>query len=204
MAQHIAANFLGTLSKSVLQSAKYLSFSPGDYVIGSLTPAPVNYFYILAKGTVKLIYEDASARPLIIDLYHAGDFFGEMEIIGMKTDDRSIVAMTKCEVYQFTREQFFDLWNNCSEFSRYILHVHCERLIRSGNDKIHSECMFLREKVFRIIQDNLNANNYFMYTKDVLAEMAGVSLRSLNRALAELGDLKLVETSAGRIHLYVE
>lgn len=64
--------------------------------------------------------------------------------------------------------------------------------------------MFLREKIFRIIQDNLNDNNYFLYTKDVLAEMAGVSLRSLNRTLAELGDLKLVETSLGRIRIYLE
>jgi len=202
MAKHVAENMFGTLSKSVLQSAEYLTFSPGDYVVGSFTY--VSYFYILAKGTVKLIYEDASAHPLIIDLYHAGDFFGEMEVIGMKTDDRSIVALTNCEVYQFTKEQFLDLWNHCSEFSWYILHVHCERLIRAGNDKIHSECMFLREKVFRIIQDNLNRNNYFLYTKDVLAEMAGVSLRSLNRTLAELSDLKLVVTSSGRIRLYVE
>lgn len=122
----------------------------------------------------------------------------------MKTNDRSIIAITHCEVYQFTKEQFFNLWSNYSEFSRYILSVHCERLIRAGNDKIHSECMFLREKIFRIIQDNLNDNNYFLYTKDVLAEMAGVSLRSLNRTLAELGDLKLVETSLGRIRIYLE
>ena len=202
MAKHIAANLFEALSKSVLQSAKHLSFSPGDYLVSPFMTA--SHFYILSKGTVKLIYEDASARPLIIDLYHAGDFFGEMEAIGMKTGDRSIVALTSCEVYQFTRKQFLDLWNNCSEFSRYILYVHCERLIRSGNDKINSECMFLREKVFRIIQNNLNDKNYFMYTKDVLAEMAGVSLRSLNRTLVELGELKLVETSAGRIHLYLE
>jgi len=201
MAQYLAKDLMDTLSKSVLSTAKRVTFGPGDHVVHAVTP--VSHFYILSKGTVKLIYEDDSARPLIIDLYHAGDFFGEMEMLGMKTDDRSIVALTDCELYQFTKEQFFQMWSHCSEFSKYILYVHCDRLIRSGNDKIHSECMFLREKIFEIIQANLNEASYFMYTKDILAEMAGVSIRSLNRALAELEDLKLIVTSSGTIRLHL-
>ena len=63
--------------------------------------------------------------------------------------------------------------------------------------------MFLREKVFRLIQQNLNEQNYFLYTKDILAEMAGVSMRSLNRSLSELKQLRLISISSGAIRLQI-
>lgn len=199
MRQHLAETLLNTIPPSVLATAELRTFAPGEYIKRS--GASFCNFCILASGTAKLIYEDRNAQPLIIDLYHTGDFFGEMEAIGMQTDDRSIIAMTDCKVYQYTKDQFLEIWNTCSALSRYILQIHCERLIRAGDDKINSECMFLREKLFRLIQENLNSSNYFLYTKDVLAEMAGTSIRSLNRALAELCEMKLIVVSSGSIRL---
>lgn len=195
MRQHIAQTMLNSIPKELLATARYLKYAPGEFIKQS--GSSFCHFCILAKGTAKLIYDDSENPPLIIDLYHTGDFFGEMEAIGMQTDDRSIVALTDCELYRFTKEQFLEMWNTCSDLSRYILYVHCERLIRSGDDMIRSESVFLRDKVFRIIQENLNDANYFLYTKDVLAEMAGTSIRSLNRALSELKDAKLISLSSG-------
>ena len=195
MRQHIAQTMLNTIPKELLATARYLKYAPGEFIKQS--GSSFCHFCILAKGTAKLIYDDSENPPLIIDLYHTGDFFGEMEAIGMQTDDRSIVALTDCELYRFTKEQFLEMWNTCSDLSRYILYVHCERLIRSGDDMIRSESVFLRDKVFRIIQENLNDANYFLYTKDLLAEMAGTSIRSLNRALSELKDAKLISLSSG-------
>lgn len=196
--QHRGATFLNTIPKAFLETATLLHFEAGEYI--KRTGDSFNHFCILSKGSCKLVYETDNTS-LILDLYHAGDFFGEMEAIGMQTSDRSLISLTACDVYQFTPEQFHHMWSSCSEVSMYILTVHCERLMRSGNDKIDSECMFLREKVFRLIQQNLNEQNYFLYTKDVLAEMAGVSVRSLNRALSELKQLRLITISSGAIRL---
>ncbi|MBO2526794.1 MAG: hypothetical protein CW335_01235 [Clostridiales bacterium] len=200
MKKHLAETLLATIPQRYLDMAKIVSYKPGEYL--KRTGDSFFNFCILAEGTVKLLHDNAES-PLILDLYHKGDFFGEMEAIGMQTDDRSIVALTDCKVYQFTGAQFLEMWNECSDVSRYILYVHCERLIREGNDKIHAETLFLREKVFRLIQENLNDSNYFMYTKDVLAEMAGISIRSLNRVLAELNDMKMIRLSSGTIRLWV-
>lgn len=195
MQQHLAATLLGTIPKELLKTAQLQKFPAGSYIKRS--GSSFCHFCILAKGTAKLVYDDGENPPLIIDLYHTGDFFGEMESIGMQTDDRSIVALTDCELYRFTKEQFVAMWNQYNDVSRYILFVHCERLIRAGDDKIRSENVFLRDKVFRIIQENLNDANYFLYTKDILAEMSGTSMRSLNRALAELKEAKLISLSSG-------
>ena len=199
MKQHIAETLLATIPQRYLETANTVTYQPGDCI--KRAGESFCNFCILAEGTAKLLYDNASGSPLIIDLYHKGDFFGEMEAIGMNTEDRSIIAMTVCRVYQFTQQQFLDMWNECSDVSRYILYVHCERLIREGDDMIHADSLCLREKVFRIIQENLSEKNYFLYTKDVLAEMAGASIRSLNRVLAELKELELVILSAGRIRL---
>ena len=198
--QHSGASFLNTIPTAFLDAATVLQFEAGEYIkrVGD----SFDHFCILRKGSCKLVYE-TDTTSLIIDLYHQGDFFGEMEAIGMQTSDRSLIALTACEVYRFTREQFLHMWSSCSEVSMYILTVHCERLMRSGNDKINSECMFLREKVFRLIQQNLNEQNCFLYTKDILAEMAGVSMRSLNRSLAELKQLRLISITSGAIRLHI-
>jgi len=199
--QHLAETLLGTIPKQYLDMAQTVQYRPGD----TIKRAGESFcnFCIMAEGTAKLLYDNASGTPLILDLYHKGDFFGEMEAIGMNTEDRSIVAMTDCRVYQFTQQQFLEMWNGCGDISRYILYVHCERLLREGDDKIHADSLCLREKVFRIIQENLNEQNYFLYTKDVLAEMAGTSIRSLNRVLAELREMELIFLSSGRIRLKI-
>ena len=198
---HLAESLLNTIPQAFLDTAELRHYAAGDYI--KRAGEPFELFCILHKGSCKLLYESPGSTSLILDIYHKGDFFGEMEAIGMETRDRSLVAMTDCAVYQFTREQFHHMWSSCSDVSMYILTVHCERLKRSGDDKIDSECMFLREKVFRLIQQNLNEQNYFLYTKDVLAEMAGVSMRSLNRSLSELKTLRLISISSGAIRLNV-
>lgn len=198
--QHKGASFLNTIPRAFLENAALLHFFPGEYI--KRAGDDFDHFCILKSGSCKLVYE-AENTSLIIDLYHAGDFFGEMEAIGMQTSDRSLIALTECDVYRFTKEQFHHMWSTNSEMSMYILTVHCERLLRSGDDKIDSECMFLREKVFRLIQQNLNEQNYFLYTKDILSEMAGVSMRSLNRSLSELKELRLISVSSGAIRLNV-
>lgn len=198
---HLAASLLNTIPHELLEDAVQRDYAAGEVI--KRAGESFCHFCILSRGTAKLIYEGADSQPLIIDLYHQGDFFGEMEALNLSTEDRSLVALTACSLYQFTGEQFLSMWNSNSEFSRYILYVHCERLIRAGNDKIHSESMFLREKIFCLIQQNLNEANYFPYTKDILAEMAGISIRSLNRVLGELRDLKLISLSGGVIRLRV-
>jgi len=177
----------------------YIHVEPGDVVTSVNQPA--KHFYVLNKGSAKLLYEEANAKSVILDIYHQGDFFGEMEMIGLSTDDRTIIALTHCELYQITKEQFLLLYETCPEFSLSILRVHCERLLRAGDSQVNAECMFLREKVFRLIQDNLNEHGYFVYTKTVLAEMAGVSIRSLNRSLSELEAKELIVVSNGTIRL---
>ncbi|HIT56361.1 MAG TPA: Crp/Fnr family transcriptional regulator [Candidatus Galloscillospira stercoripullorum] len=183
----------------ILAQARELRREPGEYITRAATP--VEHFYVMGAGLAKLIYDAPDGEPLILDLYRQGDFFGEMEMVGVGYNDRSIVAMTECTLYEFSREAFFRLWSACPEFSLYVLRLHCQRLLRSGTDKIYAERLVLKEKVMHLIRLHGNELGYFPYTKDVLSEMAGVSIRSLNRTLAALKESGLIRISKGTIRL---
>lgn len=190
---------LPNLPEEVLEISSNMVFEAGQYIVCS--SEPTNFFYILMRGNAKLIHDDADARPLIIDIYHPGDFFGEMEMLGIVTKDRSIITMSQCEVLRFSHDQFFELWNENNEFSLWVLQVHTTRLLHAGDEKINADRMMLRVRVFRIIQDNLNEKGYFLYTKQILSEIVGVSIRSLNRTLKELEIDRLITISSGTIKL---
>lgn len=192
---------LDTIPEKDLASACRAIIAPGVPIIEA--NEPIKNFYILAQGNAKLIHEDTEADPLIIDIYHTGDFMGEMEMLDIVTQDRSVVAMTQCEVVKFSREQFYRLWKENTEFSMLLLYIHCQRLLRAGDDKVNADRAILRDRLFRLIQLNLNEQGYFRYSKQILAEMVGVSMRSLNRSLKELQCDRLVFVDSGKIQLYL-
>lgn len=190
---------LQTIPPERLAAAVPVTKGPGEYI--TQASVPVEHFYILQSGCAKLIHDIPEGGPVIIDLYHEGDFLGEMEMVGLSYSDRSIIAMTPCTLYRFTKEQFLWLWTHCSAFSLAILRVHCDRLLKAGDNKVNAERLVLREKILLILQEHLNEKGYFPYTKDILAELAGISIRSLNRTLAAMEECGLIRVSKGTIRL---
>ncbi len=192
---------LDSIPPEYLNASEHVQFGAGAYITSP--DEQVKSFYILISGSAKLVYEGTKGEHLILDIYHSGDFFGEMEMIGLKTSDRAIVALSPCEAYRFSRRQFFDLWNGAGDFSALVLYVLSNRLLSAGDDKVYAEQTVLREKVFRIIQNNINSRGCFLYTKAILAEMAGVSTRSLNRTLKELIEAGLITQVNSTIRLHI-
>ncbi|HZK29070.1 MAG TPA: Crp/Fnr family transcriptional regulator [Clostridia bacterium] len=190
---------LDNLPNNIVEQGRRLMFSPCE-VIWRESQA-FEYFYIIQQGSVKLTHEDEIANSLIIDIYHPGDFFGEIQMAGLKTSSRMITSLTNCEILRFTKQQFQTLWHDCPPFSIAVFRVLCQRMSRSGDDKAFSERAFLRHRVYRIIKANLNSSGYFRYDKEILREIACVSLRSLNRSLKELENDRLIELDRGTIKL---
>jgi len=190
------------LPSVVYEMGRPVIVEAGNHIIQANATVP--FFYLIQKGSAKLVHEAPSANPVIIDIYHAGDFFGEFEIQGIKMENRSVIALNQCELLQYTREQFFTLWDTCGEFSRWMLYKHSLRLLKAGDDKVYLDCAMLRQRVFRIIQNNINSKNYFVYTKQILAELAGISMRSLNRTLSELQNDRLIIVDSGTIRLFTD
>lgn len=190
------------LPSVVFELGKPVTVQAGEHIIHANATVPS--FYLFKKGSAKLVHEAPDATPAIIDIYHAGDFCGEMEMQGLRLENRSVTALNQCELLQYTKEQFFTLWDTCREFSRWVLYTHSRRLLQAGDDKVYLDGAMLRQRVFRVIQNNINAKNYFVYTKQILAELAGISTRSLNRTLNELQHDRLIIVDSGTIRLFMD
>lgn len=198
---HRNLGLLAVLSEDELAKTSTLHLPASTYIVTA--NKPVTHFYVLVKGSAKLVYDDPNMDPVIIDIYHAGDFFGEMEMIGITIKNRSIITMTPVTIHQFTKDQFFEAWQHNPKFSSQLFAMHCQRLLRSGDDKVNADRDILRDRLLRLIQDNLNDRGYFRYTKQILAEMVGTSLRSLNRSLRELEQAGQIIVTEGTIRLII-
>lgn len=197
-----SAGILAVLSRNVLSTAQTLHLPADAHIVTANTPSC--FFFVLVEGSAKLVHDDPTMDPVIIDIYHEGDFFGEMEMIGITIRDRSIIAMTPVTLYQMTKNQFFAEWQHNPYFSRQLFAMHCQRLLRSGDDKVNADRDILRDRLFRLIQENRNASGYFRYSKQILAEMVGTSMRSLNRSLRELEQTDQIVLTEGTIRLHDE
>lgn len=161
-------------------------------------------FYVIREGSVELSYEDYEGERLIIDIYHAGEFFGEIQMAGLETRNRMITSLTYCELICFTKPQFWKFWDKEKGFSKTIFEMLCKRLIRSGDEKAFCDRVFLRQRVLKIIAENVNEVGYFLYNKDVLRGLSGVSIRSLNRTLHDLAESGAILYEQGAIKLLVD
>ena len=184
---------------AALEAAGRLFADPGETILRA--DAPASHFYLLEAGSAKLVCEPIDSPPLIIDIYHAGDFFGEMEMVGLEIKDRSVVALTACELLCFTRDQFFHLWDQERAFSRTILAVHCRRLLAAGDDKVYTDGTLLSQRVLRVIHGHTSPGGWFLYTKQILAELTGISGSSRNRTLKALQLVGLIALQAGAIRM---
>ncbi len=195
-------NISKILYDAIVKNSKQIHVAAGEYIVRE--SIPVQHFYFLVHGNIKLVYENTFGESLIIDIYHSGDFFGEMEMIDVKTKSRNLIALTDCHLCVLTRKAFFTLWKFDDNFSLWVLEKLCNRLNKAGDEKFWSEQTKLREKIFHIVKINANDHGYFIYTKHILAELSGISIRSLNRTLKELEVDGRIMVSAGTIRLKEE
>lgn len=72
MSAGIAYKLIDSIPPEYLNAAERIQYAVGEYITNP--NEPVKYFYILLSGSAKLMYEGAKGEPLILDIYHAGDF----------------------------------------------------------------------------------------------------------------------------------
>lgn len=99
-----------------------------------------NELFIIKSGVVK-IYRHQEGREIILALFHEGDFFGEMVLLGDdKVRSASANTLEKSTVYIIKKEHFLQLLNRNPNIFIKILHTTLERL-RKANEQISNLSM---------------------------------------------------------------
>jgi CRP-like cAMP-binding protein len=87
--------------RQIAEAAEFAEFAPGDTVVS--TGAPANSFYVILSGEAKAVRKPA-ARTL-----GAGDYFGELGLLGGDTRSATVVATAELHVMRLPRRTFLEL-----------------------------------------------------------------------------------------------
>lgn len=86
---------------AIIRGLKFLSFEPGDVLVGE--GAPGNSMFIIASGRAKVWVRNPKGEYLMVKVLGEGDFFGEVSLISGKPRTATIVAATESEVLELDK-----------------------------------------------------------------------------------------------------
>jgi hypothetical protein len=86
---------------AILRGLKFLSFEPGDVLVGE--GAPGDSMFIIASGTVKAYVRDPKGAYLKVKELGEGEFFGEISVITGKPRTATITAAGEVEVLELDK-----------------------------------------------------------------------------------------------------
>jgi hypothetical protein len=86
---------------AVIRGLQFLSFEPGDVLVGE--GAPGNSMFIITSGRAKVWVRNPKGEYLMVKVLGEGDFFGEVSLISGKPRTATIVAAVETEVLELDK-----------------------------------------------------------------------------------------------------
>ncbi|MFN3491290.1 MAG: Crp/Fnr family transcriptional regulator, partial [Anaerolineales bacterium] len=123
-------NFFKELSdealNAVTEKATVRVFQPNEALMKKGDPA--DSFYVILKGSLKIVTTDAKGEEIIINKVNAGETIGELALIDELPRSAGAIALEKVEALELTREVFFDLLDDRLDVAQGILRGFSNRL----------------------------------------------------------------------------
>jgi phosphoserine phosphatase RsbU/P len=94
--------------------------------------------FLLAVGRVRIIKQTKTGEEKLLALLHAGDFFGELELIDGRPRSAQVIALEDCIVYTLDKNTFSRLLYENHPFAVRVMQVLSLRL-RATNNHFMSE-----------------------------------------------------------------
>ncbi|MDH3251727.1 MAG: SpoIIE family protein phosphatase [Ignavibacteria bacterium] len=93
-----------------------------------------NAMFVIAKGRVKIVKTEKYGKECRLALLHAGDFFGELELVDGRMRSASAVAVDDSLIYALRRDDFDQLLRESHPFAVRLMQVLVLRLRALGNN----------------------------------------------------------------------
>lgn len=165
-----------------------------------------NYIYIVLSGKVTGVEWPMNEKSYFFKDFGPGDFFGEIECFAGMTNYRiSILSSTRCRLlaipsvyymewmhmdvdalYMRTQENMKRLVSQTAEARKY--------LFMDGKDRLMAHLVRKYEQK-QPLPDTLELKQ----TRARISEEVGISMKTLNRNIKKLEDMKLIRLNKGKI-----
>ena len=153
--------------------------------------------YLLLAGTVRIAKRAVTGEETLLGILHAGDFFGELELIDSRSRSARAIAMTECRLSLLKKEEFERLLQESPQFARNLMRILSLRL-RSSNQlymqQLHAHVEAAQrhfEKMHRLIEATKSVNSSLK-----IDDLLDIILRTAtDEVRADRGTVYLVDES---------
>lgn len=140
---------------------------------------------IVKSGFAKCFYSEENGKDFILEFLGKGEIVGEIEALRTMKYLCNVEAVTDMQVYVFSISYFKSLLDNNHHFSRILLDELAERIINTSSRAAHQQLYTIKHGLSKLL--DLQEKQGIKLSKTDMASYLGIEIRSLNRALKDLG-----------------
>jgi CRP/FNR family transcriptional regulator, cyclic AMP receptor protein len=183
--------------------AKHMSLKRGATIFSKGDPG--NSLFAVINGTVKISISSPDGRNAILNLFNAGDLFGEMAVLDGQERSADAIANTNCEIFVIDRREFLPFLRSQPELAIRIIELLCARL-RWTSDQV--EQVILQDLPGRLASALLGLtekrklepqSRTIAITQQEISEMVGMTRESINKQLRVWASRNWVRLEHGAI-----
>jgi CRP/FNR family cyclic AMP-dependent transcriptional regulator len=167
-----------------------------------------NVFFLLTKGIVRVSVEGSRGKEVILGVLYPNDFFGEMALLDGLPRSATVTAMEESEVLVIARKDFLECIRQVPQVAAKMIVTLSLRLRRT--DQKVGNLAFLRapRRVARTLLDLAHAQGRqtevgtavdLLFTRQELAELAGVSRETFARLLTKFQQMGILRVERRKL-----
>ena len=111
------SGFSDEVLKGIAAKAASVNYLPGDVIIGEGEHGDA--LYIIARGRVR-VSQSATNNELVLADLAAGDFFGEMALLGDHVRRATVTALHACTLLRLTAQDVTEMSQHFPQIGRYL------------------------------------------------------------------------------------
>ncbi len=135
-------NVSDELFESVFPKLRERHYKSGGVILEDNTDG--DELFLLAEGRVRIIKRTRTGEENLLALLHAGDFFGELELVDARPRSARVIAVEDCVVYALKKADFDRLLEESHPFAIRLMQVMSIRLRALNNHFVRELESFIR------------------------------------------------------------
>ncbi len=168
-----------------------------------------NAMYLLLSGVVKMtLPSETTGSDVLVALLRPGEHFGELAVLDGRPRWVTVVAAEPTETLAIYRDEVLAFLREHAEASLQVAISVCLRLRHIT--ELLGDMAFLDLlprlakrlcQLAEVSQGSTRDGGTILFSQDALAEMVGATREAVNKQLARLREMGVVETGRGRIKI---
>lgn len=184
---------------------EFHEFKKGELVC--VLNEPLNYFYILLKGSIKVFTTSVDGKNLSLRIFNPITNLGDIELITGTRYRCNVEALTDCLCLSFPINIIETIGLNDIFFLRYLCSDLCNKFDIVASISSHNLLYPLRNRLVSYMMEYKCEDSKtitFPFTYKELAELLGITYRHLTRSFNELEDKGLIKVTDRTIYILDE